>query len=237
MAAELGQGAKLVLCNTRVGALQDEPMAWPQQLDLDGFSYERLGGFGAAPEAAVGRRGSKWFIEWLARDEPHTPPPYYQCARVLREMGHPEMADDVLYAGRERERKEVWQSAKSVRDYARSAGLWLLKSTVGYGYGYRYFRALEWVLIFVLLGIVVLLLFSGADKVAGTIIWTAQGVFSHLLALSLYSLDLLLPIVELHKPNDDIMLDGVARYYFAFHRLMGYVLASFLVAGLTGLTK
>lgn len=65
--------------------------------------------------------------------------------------------------------------------------------------------------------------FSGADKVAGTIVWTAQGVFSHLLALGLYSLDLLPPIRVLHKPHYEIMLDGVARYYFAFHKLMGYV--------------
>lgn len=55
--------------------------------------------------------------------------------------------------------------------------------------------------------------------------------------LAFYSLDLLLPIIELHKPHYDIVLDGVARYYFAFHKLMGYVLASFLVAGLAGLTK
>jgi hypothetical protein len=146
------------------------------------------------------------------------------------------MADDVLYAGRERERVEAWQRAKSIRDYARAAGLLLLKSTVGYGYGYRYFRALEWVLLFVLLGIAVLLL-SSADKVAGTIVWSAQGVFTYLLALGLFSLDLLLPIIELHKPHYNIVLDGMARYYFAFHKLMGYALASFLIAGLAGLTK
>lgn len=47
------------------------------------------------------------------------------------------MIDDVLYAGRERERKKAWESVRTVRDYGQSAGLWLLKSTVGCGYGYR----------------------------------------------------------------------------------------------------
>jgi hypothetical protein len=33
-------------------------------------------------------------------------------------------------------------------------------------------------------------------------------------------------------PRDhDIVLDGFARYYFYVHKIMGYVLASFLIAG------
>ena len=51
------------------------------------------------------------------------------------------------------------------------------------------------------------------------------------------SLDTLLPIFQLRKEHYDIDLEGFARYWFYGHKLMGYVLASFLIAGLAGLTK
>ncbi len=52
-----------------------------------------------------------------------------------------------------------------------------------------------------------------------------------------YSLDMLLPIIKLRESHYKIDLAGYARYYFYFQITMGYVLASFLVAGLAGLTK
>ena len=216
-------GATLVLRNTQVGALQDEPEAWPKHLDLDGFTYERLGGYGADPEAAIGQRGSKWFVDWLARDQPYTPQPYQQAAKVLREMGHPEIADDVLYAGRERERNEAWQRG----DYPRWFGLSLLSWTIGYGIGLRYFRALYWVVGLVLIATIVLRV-TGQDTPRR---WGEEriGIW--------YSFDTLLPIIQLRKAHYDIDLEGFARYWFYFHKLMGYVLASFLIAGLAGLTK
>jgi hypothetical protein len=218
-------GARLVLRNTRVGAVQDErdPRVWPNDLELDGFTYERFGGLGADPQAAVGTRGSQWFIEWLARDEPHTPQPYHQCARVLREMGHPEMANDVLYAGRERERKEALRSGNNPT----ATGLALLKWFVGYGYGSRLlWRPLGWVAALSAVGTAVLHLAGMPAELSGSM---DRPVF--------FSLDLLLPIIELHEPHYRIGLDGLAKYYFAAHKLMGYVLASFLIAGLAGLTK
>jgi len=52
-----------------------------------------------------------------------------------------------------------------------------------------------------------------------------------------YSFDLLLPIIRLREQHYCIDLAGWARYYFYIHKIMGWVLASFLVAGLSGLTK
>ena len=49
---------------------------------------------------------------------------------------------------------------------------------------------------------------------------------------------MLLPIIQLRKKNYEIELHGRwRRYYFYVHKIMGYVLASFLIAGLAGLTK
>ena len=52
-----------------------------------------------------------------------------------------------------------------------------------------------------------------------------------------YSIDMLLPIIELRPYHASIELSGWSRYYFYLHKLMGYVLISFLVAGLSGLAE
>ena len=52
-----------------------------------------------------------------------------------------------------------------------------------------------------------------------------------------YSFDILLPIIRLRDRHYQIDLKTWARYYFYGHKIMGYVLASFLIAGLSGLTK
>jgi hypothetical protein len=48
---------------------------------------------------------------------------------------------------------------------------------------------------------------------------------------------MLLPIIQLRKMHYDIDLSGWARYYFYFHKIMGYVLGSFLIVGVSGLVK
>jgi hypothetical protein len=52
-----------------------------------------------------------------------------------------------------------------------------------------------------------------------------------------YSFDMLLPLIKLRERHYSIDLAGWPRYYFYFHKSIGFVLASFLVAGLAGLTK
>jgi hypothetical protein len=52
-----------------------------------------------------------------------------------------------------------------------------------------------------------------------------------------YSLDIFLPVVCLRKSHEDIDLEGWVRIYFYVHKIFGYILASFLIAGLSGLTK
>ena len=46
-----------------------------------------------------------------------------------------------------------------------------------------------------------------------------------------------LPLVRLREKHYSIDLAGRARYYFYFHKIMGWVLASFFVAGLSGITQ
>jgi hypothetical protein len=54
----------------------------------------------------------------------------------------------------------------------------------------------------------------------------------------LYCVDMLLPLIQFRKAHFDIHLQSpLLRGYFLLHRICGYVLGSFIIAGLTGLTK
>ena len=90
---------RLILRNTVVNALQENENAWPDDIDLDGFVYQRLGGLGR--EGSVVARGSQWYVDWLAKDKPYTPQPYEQLAGVLHRMGHWSEANEILYVSKE----------------------------------------------------------------------------------------------------------------------------------------
>lgn len=197
--------------------MQDRKESWPNDLEseLDGFIYNRLGGFGGTGAAEMADRKSSWFEDWLTKDKTYSPQPYEQLAKVLRTAGQYGKADDILYAGRERERAEA-TGPKWI-------GLTLLNYSIGYGY--RYLYSLIWIAVLVGLGAVVLCRTGEGKK--------------HKMPYGIaYSVDMLLPIVRLREYHfDGVKLLGFARYYFYFHKLMGYMLASFLIAGLSGLTQ
>lgn len=229
--------AKLTLRNARADAVHDSPNAWPEDLELDGFVYHRFGGLDAEADDSLGSRRSPWFVDWLRKDEPHTPQPYRQCARVMDEMGHPEIADDVLYAGRERDRGEMLRNG----DYLSALGLWFLKATIGYGHGAaRYFRTLYWVLGLTVAGVLMLMGTGDYTLLNGDAAWSGASLGQQMLILAKaasYSLDKLLPVFDLPAHHVDVVLGDVSRLYFQLHKLMGYILALFLLAGITGLTK
>ncbi|MGJ4960134.1 hypothetical protein ACQR1H_31160 [Bradyrhizobium sp. HKCCYLRH2015] len=54
-----------------------------------------------------------------------------------------------------------------------------------------------------------------------------------------FSFDMLLPIIRLREKHytDVDLRPGVAQYYFYGHKIMGYVLASFVIAALAALMK
>ena len=209
---------KLTLRNANVGALQDTTDTWPDELELDGFTYKR---FGAGGKEAPDKRESKWFIDWLAKDKTYSPQPYLQLAGVLRSAGHEDKANDLLYESHERRYRETKMS------WPNRAFLWLIWATIGYGL--QYFRALYWVGFLVLLGTFVLHI-SG-ERFRFLAIWNLRDS-------ACYSLDMLLPVIRLRERHyKDMDLISWAKYYFYFHQIIGYVLIFFVIAGLTGLTK
>lgn len=225
-------GGMMVLRNTHAGALQDRVDdgqtndnndAWPAALQLDGFIYDRLGGFsGGGDEADMLGRNSTWYAkDWLERDPTYSPQPYEQLAGVFRAAGHTAKAQDILYAGRER--------ARQLSTGIKWLGLTALKLTIGYGLGIRYFRALWWVAGFTILGAVMH--------------WWGAGQASDpdIFRLAWLSFDQLLPIAELDEDHASLIAEGVlnrwALAYFYIHKLVGWLLASFLIAGFSGLTQ
>ena len=207
-------GSVVDLRNTRVGALLDHVDAWPECLsclNLSGFAFDNSIGLDQTAPKSLLERESRWLVEWLERDAEYTPQSYAQLASVLKDIGEHEKASDVLFAGKERERR-LSRGTRWVR-----LSLW----RIFVGFGHRYSYALVWIVVLVGLGVAVLRLSGQHDQ--------------HQISLgTFYSLDLLLPIVELRKRHYGIDLTGVARHYFYFHQVMGYVLASVVIAGLGG---
>ena len=206
-------GAALILRNASVDTIQDLSDAWPDRLDLNGFNYRSLGGTNATEKDPLLDRPVEWFEAWLGKQQRYAAQPYEQLAFCLKNNGKSEMATTIRFAGSERERKEPsgwWHYT------------WLTIFKYSVGYGYRPWWALGWAAAFVLLGAAVL-------QISG------EGLRNNMPYGLAYSFDMLLPLVKLRESHYEFDLLGWARYYFYVHKIMGYLLASFLIAGLSGL--
>ena len=233
--------AAFVLRNTSAGALLGWWNDWPV-LRLEDFTYNHIKI--DSPGAKLMDMGS-WGIGWIAHDHvvPIVEPkdistdecpdqkydwpqpyqdfsfqPYRQYADAIAKVGETTQADDVLFAGRERERLNAsgWH-------------WWVLtmaRYLIGYGYGYRYFFALGWATLFVAIGY-------------GLIHYTHENDRKHVVPIGvLYCVDMLLPLIQFQHKHYDVQLHSpLLRTYFVFHRVCGYLLSSFILAGLAGLTK
>jgi hypothetical protein len=223
--------------------------AWPKSLELDGFTYDHLH---ATSEGDILKRPAEWYIQWLERDQPYSPGRYEQLANVLRKAGEPDKANAILYKSREQARRRAKAEEPHVLTVPRTGlilsvprrghfiGLTLLKLTIGYGLGLKYFRCLAWVTGFTILGVLVLF-GSGEWHAPGVLFgfgqWPVSGEKSAgCLSAIGYSLQALLPFTEIQK-FEDVHLTGFAEVYFMIHRLAGYALAAFLAAGIAGLTQ
>jgi hypothetical protein len=195
------------LHNAKIDVIPNMSAAWPQKLDLNGFSYRSLND----PDDPI---SSSQIIQWFSKQGGYSAQPYEQLALVLQNLGLTTDATDVRYLGREKEREgsKGW----------RYLGLTSLNWLVGYGY-YPQF-AIAWVILLIALGALVLRT-------------SRQGLANGMPYGIAYSFDMLLPLIKLREWHYEINLEGWVRYYFYWQKIAGWILASFLVAGLSGLTK
>ena len=186
---------------------------WP--LKLEGLQYQRLVTYAGGREDNT--LDADWYKEhWLEKSE-FSSQTYKQMADALEREDKSDVAAEILYASKEKQR-------------ARAEGLrWfnLTLQKILIGYGYRIYQALFWFGWFVALGALVHLRVKAKPK---------QGLAD--LAESLFfSFDWLTPIVKLDETHYKDPFHGWQRYYFAVHILIGFVLVSFILAGVSGLTK
>ena len=151
--------------------------------------------------------------DWLATTRPYSPEPYERFGKLLAGMGYDDLSRSVYYANRQRQLEVAWAEG----DYFQSGalfGYWLFV-----GYGLRPEKALFWAAALVVLGSLVLrrteLEFD--DPRFGPVIG---------------SLDLLVPIISLNDKPPPIPKPGAARFYVYAHKIMGYLLSSYVIAAL-----
>ena len=135
-------------------------------------------------------------------------------ADALERDDRPGVAAEILYASKEQQRDR----AEGLRWFNLTLQ-WLL-----IGYGYRIYQAVFWLAGFVAAGAIV-----HRTSSVGRESDPAESVF--------FSLDWLTPIVKLDEAHYQDPIPGWRRYYFGAHILMGYVLVSFILAGVSGLTE
>ena len=237
--------ATLDLRSARIGTLWDDVESWPGKgkLFLHGLVYDEI--YERAPVRARAR------IDWLQRQPEYHPQPFEQLAKVLRQMGREEDATRVLIAKQS--------------DHGRFAGLswsdkgkhWALGATMRYGY--RPWRVLWFALVVVMVGWGLFWWGAspGLEPKTGQEALTFSGSEappSGSLSCLTYSLDVFLPLVELHQedhwlPNPNgkgriatsqwaLILSGNAlRWWMWFEILAGWVLTALFVAGVTGLVR
>ncbi|MGC5035642.1 MULTISPECIES: oxidoreductase [unclassified Streptomyces] len=203
---------RVVLSGARIVNLMDRADAWPGpgRLHMGGFAYENLVPRGPFPLAER--------LDWVAAaTAEYNPEPYERLAAVLRAGGEDEDAREVLLAKQRRHRESLPPAAK----------LWGYAQDWTVAYGYRPGRAAVWM----------------------AVLWAA-GSFAFAQAGHppmkrgehpewdpvLFSLDLLLPVIDLGQVGF-WQLRGGWQWLAAAMILLGWVLATTVAAGATRLLR
>jgi len=196
------------LTNASVGTFIDDPASWPAVFQLRGFAYSTLDNREVSTRAR---------LRWLRRHPGRfTPQTYDQLAETYRRAGEDGAARKVAVA-------KQWHRR---RPYNPLSWLWYFSV----GYGYRTWQALVWLV---------------ALAVAGSVVFT-RAYPVHMVAVTahpprfqpvVYTLDVLLPVVGLgQKAGWQPATPGLLDWYWGL-TAAGWVLATAVVAGLTGVLK
>jgi hypothetical protein len=174
---------------------------------MRGFSYGELS---AEPEVDWEAR-----VGWLERGD-YSPQPYEQLAAFYRQTGHPNEASRVAIARHRQLRARLGLPGKVWSDF--------LYATVGYGY--RMWLAGVWLLALLAGGTA---LFDRADVTAAR---ERVPEFHSVL----YTLDLLLPVINLHQRDGWIPHDH-AQWLAVIFTVAGWLLTTSVAAGVAGALK
>ncbi|MHB9848085.1 hypothetical protein ACSYGO_02450 [Streptomyces krungchingensis] len=196
---------RIVLRDAHVGALVDDPSAWPRagNLDIEGLVYKRLGS--TSPLDVKGRLG------WLALDQEAGVSVFEQLALSYQSSGDERAARTVRHA-RERHLR---------RGDRLTGRIWGTVQDVLFGYGYAPRRALLWLLALVAAGSSWFSVRTPAP-VGGS----GQRAFDPVL----YCVDLLVPVVSLgYRSAFDPA--GWDKAVAVFLIVSGWLLATAVISG------
>ncbi len=210
--------SSLKLHDTRAARLEDRIDAWPSARDLNGLRYESIGAVAGEVDELKERR------RWLKQTTPYVPQPFEQLAAVYRAEGHETRARSIALAkqGRRTKRMARW----------RRPGRWLLWLAVGYGY--KPGRALFVVAALLAVGD---RLFSGLHADGSLQPRGTGNTPEPEFAPVLYTLDLLLPIVNLKQRDAWVAVTQHAQVVSTLFIIAGWALATAVAAALSGLIK
>lgn len=240
--------AYLDLRHAQCNVLEDDGIAWAcfGSYDLEGFSYDAIWS-----SALNGKERAKWLGGSLGSVSLHA---YEQLARVLRAAGHVSDSRTVLVA-KENSRSVQWKGFLGIfcRPVHRLYGLLT-------GYGHRPWRALIGLFALWAIGLIVVFVagnaafFRAKDRIYVEQAQTkatqppkGSPTFQMPLAYPplepwAYSLDTLVPFLDMHQeeywlPDRSKTVGDFVQWYFWSHTLLGWLLATFGVAAISGLVK
>jgi hypothetical protein len=234
--------------------VQDDELAWPAHLSLEGFNYGHLSGGEGRP--------IEWWRDWLSRDPTYSAKPYAQLAGVLASAGNRDGAADIRFSGRDRERTELLRGCGWLQDlgwvkrpddarpcrWGSGFGLSALQAFVGYGIGTYTFRALYAALALAVMGTLILCFAPGVRGIrppnwAVTRARRGQRQKSLLWCFGA-SLQRVLPLVTISAEFSDFFNDprrerlrSWQHVAFGVLVLCGWVLAGFVAAAFSGLIQ
>jgi hypothetical protein len=230
------------LRDARARTFHDVRQDWAtvERLRLEGFVYDQL----SAPEQRTWQDRARW----LSRQEFWSPEPYHHLARIWRSHGRERDARKLLVAaGREQLRRSKRNYPGPGRPVQAGTGERLrLRVLRLIGFGYEPWWALIPALVLVAIGS---LLVAGAvsneqmvhsERPNQTAVRCPDA--PQCIAPWLYSLDTLLPIVDLHQEStwtpDPRDRWGRATMYWRWITIaLGWALTSLVVAGFTSLVR
>jgi hypothetical protein len=192
------------LRHAQLGVLHDDPATWPGKLRIEGLAYESL-----TPHLPACER-----LQWLHHDiDGYIPRAYEQLSAAYRRLGHPEEARTILLAKQRHRRRYLSPLPKA----------WGFLQDWTVGYGYRPIRAALGLLALWTIGTIAFSLHHPP---------TATGVDPHTFQPLIYTLGLMLPIIDFQQENT--FTPRGAQSWLAFILICaGWVLATTVAAGIT----
>jgi hypothetical protein len=202
----------LDLTAAKTSSYHDNPAFWPKKIRIDRFVYDTIEGASA-----------KERLKWLRRNvQGYSPQIYEQLAAAYHRAGHDKETRRILIE-KQRQRFAMGNPISH----------WLSRIFFGWtvGYGYRTGLVLVW-----LAGLLVLGFFLFSHMYPGDLKPAKELKFQPPFDPWIYTLDLLLPVASL-KLRDGWVAHGAALWWSVFFIIMGWILATAVVASLTGLIK